>query len=161
MRGIKAIGLLLVVVLASGLCGCGEVIEAIEPTLLFRGVELSLGVSEQDVLPILGEDYTCVETDSCAGLGKDRLYTYPSARLYFFESESGETSLTSISYTDDGVLTADGLYIGCQAEQVLALRGEPTEQGADYLIYRAQTSQLRFTLRDGRVTGIALMAAQE
>ena len=132
-----------------------------EPTLSLCGVQLSIGMSEQAALAALGEDYTLSESVSCAGLGTDRLYTYPSARLYFFAPESGESTLTSVSYTDDGAVTADGLHIGCEVQQVIARRGEPTERGETYLIYRGKAAQLQFTLRDGRVTGISLLSLEE
>ena len=125
-------------------------------TLTYRQVELSVGMDGDALLVSLGNDYTVSEAPSCAGQGVDRLYTYPSLRLYVFAPETGGAVLQSVSYTDDTVKTEQGLCIGSPAEDVMAVHGEPQEQGETALISRQGQSTLTFTLRDGRVTGITL-----
>lgn len=137
---------------------CARVSQKSEPlTLSYRGVALFIGMDEEEMLSALGKDYTVSEAQSCAGQGLDRLYTYPSVRLYVFAPQGGKGTLTSVSYTDDTVMTSDGLYIGCTADEVIARRGEPTQRDAATLVYRQGEAELVFSLRDGHVTGITLM----
>ena len=80
-------------------------------SLRFREVDLTVGMAAEAVIAQLGDDYTVTEAESCAGQGVDRLYTYPSVRLYVFAPTDGEAVISSVSYTDDGAATADGLFI--------------------------------------------------
>lgn len=146
---------LLLVVLAAA-CGQTQTDGEKSLSLEYRGVALTVGMPESEALAALGDDYTLNESESCAGQGLDRMYTYPSLRLYVFAPADGTAKVTSVSYTDDGAITADGLCIGCTAEQVVAARGEPDEQGDTRLCYESGGAVLTFTVRDGRVSGILL-----
>ncbi len=125
-------------------------------SLAYRNVALTVGMPERAALDALGADYTLSESESCAGEGLDRMYTYPSLRLYVFAPVGGQATVTSVSYTDDGAVTADGLHIGCAVEKVTAALGVPDEQSDTRLCYRGDGDQLTFTVRDGRVSGILL-----
>lgn len=125
-------------------------------SLTFRGVELTVGMLESEALAALGDDFTLSESESCAGEGMDRMYTYPSLRLYVFAPAKGTATVTSVSYTDDGVRTAQGLHIGSAAAEVTATLGEADEISDTRICYRSSGSILTFTLRDGRVSGIVL-----
>ena len=141
------------------LCACGPVAPAEEPkplSLSYRGVELTVGAAADEVISALGGDYTMTEADSCAGQGVDRLYTYPSVRLYVFAPVEGEAVISSVSYTDDGAETAQGLRVGSSAEQVIAALGEADEADDTRLIYRGKGSVLTFGLRDGVVVSVVL-----
>lgn len=120
-----------------------------------HGVTLTVGMSEREVLAQLGDGYTVKEAESCAGEGVDRMYTYPSLRIYVFAPTQGEARVTSVSYTDDGVSTG-ALRIGCSEQDVWAALGKPDEAGEGVMIYRRATSVLTVTLRDGRASSIVL-----
>ena len=77
-------------------------------------------------------------------------------RLYVFAPVEGEAVISSVSYTDDGVATADGLRIGSKVEEVVAVMGEPDEKGDARLVYRADGAVLTFGLRDGVVVSVVL-----
>lgn len=125
-------------------------------SLEYRDTVLTVGMSEQAALDALGDDYTLSESESCAGEGLDRMYTYPSLRLYVFAPADGQATVTSVAYTDDGAQTADGLHIGCAVGEVTMALGEPDEQSETRLCYYGDDDQLTFTVRDGRVSGILL-----
>ena len=125
-------------------------------SLEYRDTVLTVGMSEQAALDALGDDYTLSESESCAGKGLDRMYTYPSLRLYVFAPTDGQATVTSVTYTDDGAQTADGLHIGCAVGDVAAALGEPDEQSETRLCYYGDNDQLTFTVRDGWVSGILL-----
>ena len=137
---------------------CAVVPHEDEPalTLTYGQAELAVGMLEEQLLATLGDGFTLSEAQSCAGEGIDRLYTYPSIRLYVFAPVGGEARLTSLTYTDDTVSTADGLRVGSSVQAVIAARGKPSEQSSTYLLYRSQGARLVFSLRDGCVTGITL-----
>ena len=125
-------------------------------SLAYRGVALTVGAAADEVIAALGDDYTVTEAESCAGQGVDRLYTYPSVRLYVFAPTEGEAVISSVSYTDDGAATADGLRIGSQKQDVIAALGEADEASDARLIYRGKGSVLTFGLRDDVVVSVVL-----
>lgn len=140
------------------LCSCAPAPadETSALSLSYRGVELTVGMAADEAIACLGDDYTVTEAESCAGQGMDRMYTYPSVRLYVFAPVEGEAVVSSVSYTDDGVATADGLRIGSKVEEVVAVMGEPDEQNEARLVYRSEAAVLTFGLRDGVVVSVVL-----
>jgi hypothetical protein len=150
---------LLLALLSLGLVACASATRTNETTLAldYRSVTLLIGMPADEAIAALGEDYTLLESESCAGEGVDRMYTYPSARLYVFAPCEGEAVVSAVSYTDDrdGAATKD-VRLGCAAEDVRATFGEPTELGDTRMIYRRGGAVLRVTLREGVVTAIAL-----
>ena len=139
-------------------CGCTPApqSESRVLSLAYRGVDLAIGDAADGVIAQLGDDYTLSEAASCAGQGMDRMYTYPSVRLYVFAPVDGVAVISSVSYIDDGVKTAEGLGIGCSSAQVLTALGEADEASEARLIYRGNGGVLAFGLRDGVVVSIEL-----
>lgn len=140
------------------LISCTPAVPTDEPrslSLSYRGVELTVGAAADGVISALGDDYTMTEAESCAGQGMDRMYTYPSVRLYVFAPVEGVAVISSVSYIDDGVTTG-GLRIGSTAEDVVAAMGEPDEQNEARLVYRSEAAVLTFGLRDGIVVSVVL-----
>ena len=154
----KKTGLFLLVLALALLCACRPTPPNAPRTLSlhYRGVDLTVGMTADAVTARLGDDYTVTEAESCAGQGKDRMITYPSVRLYVFAPVDGEAVISSVSYTDDGVQTADGLHIGSTPEDVIAVMGEPDEKSDARLVYRGEGAVLTFGLRDGAVVSIVL-----
>ncbi len=141
------------------LCACTPQPAPAEPMPLFltyRGVDLTVGMAAQEAIAALGNDYTLKESESCAGQGMDRMYTYPSLSLYVFAPTNGQAIVSSVSYTDDGVRTAQGLCIGCSSADVISAMGEPDEKNDTRLLYRGQGATLTFGLHGGVVVNIVL-----
>lgn len=140
------------------LCACAPApTDEICPlSLSYRGVELTVGMPADEAIAALGEDYTLKESESCAGQGMDRMYTYSSMRLYVFAPVEGEAVVSSVSYTDDGAQTAQGLRIGSTSSDVIAALGEADEADDARLIYRGKGCVLTFGLRDGVVVSVVL-----
>lgn len=136
-------------------CAPEEPSKAPSLALDYHGVTLTVGMAEEEALAALGDGYTLSEAESCAGEGVDRMYTYPSMRLYVFAPGEGSATVSSVSYTDDGVET-NGMRIGSTADEVRAALGEPDEASESALIYRREAIVLRVTLRDGRASDILL-----
>ena len=147
------------VLLLSLLCACAPTPSGDEPAVLslrYRDVDLTIGMAADAVIAQLGDDYTMTEAESCAGQGVDRMYTYPSVRLYVFAPAGGEAVISSVSYTDDGVQTALGLRLGCHSADVIAAMGQADEISDAKLVYRSGGSVLTFGLRDDLVVSIVL-----
>lgn len=140
------------------LCACTPIpTDDVQPlSLSYRGVELTVGMAADEVMAQLGNDYTMSEAESCAGQGMDRMYRYPSVQLYVFAPLHGEARITSVSYTDDGVQSAQGVRIGCSAVDVIAAMGQADEESETRLIYRGKESVLTIGLRDGVVVSVVL-----
>ena len=156
MKKIHMVVLLLALVL---LCSCtpnSPAKESLTLSLAYRGVALTVGMPADEALAALGDDYTMTEAESCAGQGVDRMYTYPSVRLYVFAPVEGEAVVSSVSYTDDGVQTVDALRIGSTAAEVVAVMGEPDGKSDARLVYRSDGAVLTFGLRDGIVVSVVL-----
>ena len=137
-------------------CAPSQENETVSLSLEYRGAVLTVGMSESEAISALGDDWTLSESESCAGDGLDRMYTYPSLRLYVFAPADGQATVTSVAYTDDGAVTVDGLHIGCAVGEVTMALGEPDEQSETRLCYYGDNDQLTFAVRDGRVSGILL-----
>ncbi|MBE6621282.1 MAG: hypothetical protein E7625_08010 [Ruminococcaceae bacterium] len=147
------------VLLLSLLCACAPIPSGDEPAVLslrYRDVDLTVGMAAETVIAQLGDDYTMTEAESCAGQGQDRMYTYPSVRLYVFVPVDGEAVVSSVSYTDDGVQTADGLHVGSSSSDVVSALGKADETSDARLIYRGKGAVLTFGLRDGVVVSMVL-----
>ncbi len=153
-RIIVAIALFLLLFCACAPLPSGN--EAAPLSLHYRGLDLTVGMAADAVIAQLGDDYTVTEAESCAGQGVDRMYTYPSVRLYVFVPVDGEAVVSSVSYTDDGVQTALGLRLGCHSADVTAAMGQADEVSDARLVYRDEGSVLTFGLRDGVVVSIVL-----
>lgn len=139
------------------LVACSQTPSTQRPPLVLRYREqsIAIGAAIEPLLAALGEDYTVEEAASCAGIGKDYVYTYPSLRLYVFAPEGGAAVVTSACYTDDGA-AYQTLTIGSAAETVTSVMGTPDEQSASRLVYRAEGVTLTFSLREGVVTAMVL-----
>ncbi|MBE6661047.1 MAG: hypothetical protein E7605_06545 [Ruminococcaceae bacterium] len=153
----KRMTLVLTIVLVL-LCACAPAPADETSALLlsYRGVELTVGMAADEAIARLGDDYTVTEAESCAGQGMDRMYTYSSMRLYVFAPVEGEAVVSSVSYTDDGAQTAQGLRIGSTSSDVIAALGEADEADDARLIYRGKGCVLTFGLRDGVVVSVVL-----
>ncbi len=132
--------------------------EARELSLSYGGQELTVGMSEEELVARIGEANAREETPSCAGAGVDRLLSYPSLRVYVFAETGGQAVVRAISYTDDGAETAQGLGIGSPVDQVITALGEPDAREDGRLCYLGAHERLIFLFREARVTGILLEA---
>ena len=141
------------------LCACAPGQEDGDNTqplcLSYREVNVTVGAPIEELLNALGEDYTMEEAASCAGIGKDYIYTYPSLRIYVFAPEGGVAVVTSACYTDDGA-AHKGVTIGSGADAVVAALGQPDEKTDSRITYKADGVTLTFTLRDGAVSAVVL-----
>lgn len=151
------LGVLLCVFLTVTAPGCQSTADGERRlSLTYRGQELTIGMSEETLVSLVGEESAWEETPSCAGAGVDRLLLYPSLRVYVFAPTNGQAVVRAISYTDDGVQTAQGLHIGSPVDQVIMALGEADAREEGRLYYNGAGTRLVFLFREAHVTGIIL-----
>lgn len=117
-----------------------------------KNVSFSVGDDADEVTARLGECNSSSSAPSCAGEGIDEVYRYNGFKI-FAHRANGRTTITEIEVTNDTLPTAEGVFIGDDADKIKEIYGE----GEDFsggVEYRAEGCRLRFFITDGRVTGI-------
>lgn len=122
------------------------------------GVTVSIDENMAGVLDALGEPQSYFEAASCAFDGLDKTYTY-SGFIITTRPDGDTDFVNSILLTDDSVTTSEGIYIGCQAEEVTAAYGESESDMDGVLSYTRGSSALNFILNDGAVISIEYLPA--
>ena len=109
---------------------------------------LTLGMSIDDVVALLGEPSDEFEAPDCAIDDKVVVYNYNDYELDFAYNSDG-SKLISISFLDDIPMTEEGLCIGNTREQVGSIYGEQNPEENEY-IYKKGNTELHFIF-DGQV----------
>ena len=106
-----------------------------------------------DVTSLLGEPLDRQTAPSCVHEGDDIVYTYDGLEIATSPSPAGQY-ITSITLTSDVYETAEGIYIGSSADEMIAAYGE-TEARFGRYEYKKGNSTLTFMTDDaGTVTAI-------
>ena len=110
-----------------------------------------------DVLKALGEPLSFFEAASCAFEGMDKTYTY-SGFVITTRPDGEKDYVNSIRLTDDSVVTPEGVYIGCSADDVTAAYGEGSRT-ENVISYTKGNTAMNFVLEGGKVISIEYLAA--
>lgn len=158
--------ILLAVACVLSLCACGgEATQNTEPqqttppaeeqgyTFTYEGVKIRLGFDVGDTVSDLGAPKDRAVTESCAFGGNDIVYDYRSVKIST-NDEQGFERVYCIELVDDMAQTEEGIKIGATAEDVTAAYGEATTTNAGGMIYSKGGMELRFLMKDGKVTSI-------
>lgn len=105
-----------------------------------------------DVLAALGDPQSYYEAASCAFDGLDKIYTYAGFTISTYPDGDNDY-INSILLTDDSVSTAEGIYIGCTEEDVIAAYGECDRLG-NVLKYTKGSTAINFVFEDDTVISI-------
>ncbi|MBQ3065559.1 MAG: hypothetical protein IJC98_04930 [Clostridia bacterium] len=133
---------------------------------LDNGVSIVLGGAAADALAVLGEYDDIMEAPNCVYVGMDRVYTWNGLyTVTTMPSSDGTEIVTEISLLSDLVTwQEDGgdLYIGCTADEVYAVLGDPdsSEFGLERFSLSADAS-VSIMLDDGYASSITLIFTQE
>lgn len=165
MKKIIAICLLLSCLVGT-LAACKEKKEP-EPTaepyaFACFGIEIVVGKEYATVSSTLSAQNPTVSTkSSCLGGvdGEDVTYVFAGFHIQTFRHSGGE-EIRWIVLDDDSTTTKEGIAIGVSRDAVIAAYGTPKEETASLLTYQHGESELRFNMRDGRVTGISYCVVQ-
>jgi hypothetical protein len=126
------------------------------------GIEITVGSEYSTVSGTLSAKNPTVSTkSSCLGGvdGEDVTYVFAGFHIQTFRHSGGE-EIRWIVLDDDSHTTKEGIAIGATKDAVTAAYGAPKSETATLLTYQSGASELRFTLRDGHVTGISYCVAQ-
>lgn len=117
-----------------------------------KNVTFSVGDDADEVTARLGECNSSASAPSCAGEGFDEVYRYNGFRIIVHRDAKG-AKITEIDLSSDLLPTAEGVFIGDDADKIKEIYGEGDgfSGGVEYI---AEGCRLRFFITDGRVTGI-------
>lgn len=144
------------------LCACGSDGDAKNWTFQTGSVTIEIGGNCADALKTL--ESTCKNksaTGSCwKDTGEDVVYQFDGFRLKTYRTKENDPkeTLLAVEFTTDGVKTPEGITVGSTTDAVKKAYGTPTTEDSSTLTYDRGTSRLRFTLRDGKVTGVSYLA---
>lgn len=133
-------------------CGGGSQIS--QPYSFRHGsATMTPGTLAKDALTSLGSPQSFSESGSCGGIpGTDKVYRYTGFTVYTTPGTEGDV-ITEIVLNDDSVQTPEGLSIGSTEQTVKDALGIGQQSGETW-VYTSGTTQLIFTMRDGKVAGI-------
>lgn len=127
----------------------------------YNGVKLTLGASADKIISALGEYRDKKEIGDCGGLGAQVKYSYASFDVYVLESKSDGNVIDQITFRDDLVETSEGACIGMSIDEIKLKTGTPTGSSDTSLEYLSGSKLLKFTVADGKITGIDYMTVSE
>ena len=122
-----------------------------------NGYIVSIDDNMADVLAALGEPLSYFEATSCAFEGLDKTYTY-SGFVITTRPDGDQDYVNSILLTDDSVVTPEGVYIGCSADDVTAAYGEGSRT-ENVISYSKGNSAMNFVLEGDKVISIEYLPA--
>ena len=164
----SALALLLILVSCSG--GGGNIVltddedsgthDSGEVFSFSGGTNISLAPHDnlESFIKAAGEPLSYEESNSCAYLGLDKVWTYSGYTIYSYPVD-GVDYLLQLVFTDDSVKTSEGISIGATEAEVKAAYGDVFETVGNAICYTRGDTVLQFGLKDGRVTSIVYNAA--
>lgn len=132
----KITALILAMLLTLALCACGDAGDKNDDgevgytpdygELYYISGDVKFGVMDpaDEVLEALGEPQDTFESDSCAYQGKDMFYYYDGFEVMVNDID-GTRRITGITLADDTVSNPQGVKIGMDMAEALALMGDP------------------------------------
>lgn len=134
-------------------CGGGENPPEEKQNYVFAvsGTEIAIDADAAPILEALGawRDYS--ESNSCAFVGLDKVYTYGGFELQTYPKD-GKDYVYMVELYDDSVTTKEGIAIGASKDAVTAAYGNADQQTDNSLTYTGKTMHLTFLFReDGSV----------
>ncbi len=120
---------------------------------VYQGVEIRLNADMAPILEQLGEPISYTEAASCAFEGLDKTYYYGS--FYIDTYPDGDKDYVyDFWFSDDGVATTEGLYIGATEDLVTAAYPDAVYNGENAWTLTTEEGVLTILMADGVVTSI-------
>ena len=131
----------------------------------YGNVDIKVGGKAAPVLEALkGKEPTVSSKASCLSGedGEDVTYVYGGFRIETFRLKEGDADeqIRRVVFLDDSVVTKEGVTVGATVQKVKDTYGTPSDETAYRIDYNGKGMCLRFTLRDGTVTGVSYEVAE-
>ena len=117
------------------------------------GQDIYVCAEAAPVLSGLPEPRDIFESPSCAFEGMDITYFYPGFELTTYP-ENGREHVLSVVFTDDGVTTPEGVYLGGALADMEKAYGGGYERSGGQYTYTRGAGSLIFTIEDDIIAGI-------
>jgi hypothetical protein len=126
---------------------------------VYNGTSIYLGEYSERILGELGSAFDYEESDSCTSDGIMKTYYYGGFNFSTYikdnPNETGKDRIFSIALTDDGVSTAEGIYIGQTVDEMIAVYGaEYEEMPGFYYRYNKNGVGLSFDVDDNIIIAV-------
>ena len=169
----RIIAFMLMALMLFALCACGDntpenntdvpevAVEKTYDKLCYVSGDVKFGIGDDanEVMSALGEPMGTFEAESCAYQGKDYFYYYDGFELMANEFD-GKLIITGITVDDDTVQIPQGVKIGMDIEEALALMElEHTDNGTVYKFTEGSTILRIRAGEDGTVAAIEYCTA--
>ena len=169
----KIITFFLAALMLFALCACGDnqpennttdtevAVEKTYDKLFYASGDVKFGIGDDanEIIAALGEPMGTFEAESCAYQGKDYFYYYDGFELMANDFD-GKLLITGITVDDDTVQIPQGVKIGMDIEEALALMDvEHTDNGSVYKFTEGSTILRIRAGEDGTVAAIEYCTA--
>ncbi len=125
--------------------------------ITYNGNKIELGADATALLGPLGTPISESEMGACGDMGTVTKYVYDTIELFVLKNGSKAT-VDQITFRSDLIKTPEGITIGSSADDVIKAIGENCAKKTDSEIrYTNGKKNIKFTLRDGSVTGVDYM----
>lgn len=163
----KKCSLLLLTVLLLALMACGSktaAFSAEDISLSVNGSALTAETKMEDILTILGGEYTYAEAISCVYEGMDKTYEYADWTIYTYP-DGAQDRLMELYCVGGDVKTSKGITFGSGKNEIVAQYGDDYAETGSMISYELPASgpdmlpaSLYFELDAGKVAAIGIVA---
>ncbi len=123
-------------------------------TFVYNNVKMVPNQLVDSIIAALGNDYTYLESPSCAYVGLDKVYAYKGFTIYTYPDSKSADHISQIVITDDSVSTPEGIRIGDAAEKIAETYGRDYQDLNGAYVYTRGKTKLGFVIKDGKVFSI-------
>ena len=126
----------------------------------YNGVNIILGEPIERVLGELGPALDSYEYAACAFEGDARMYLYGGFEIATYMRDGADVDrVYSVTFNDDSVMTAEGVYIGLNFASAEAAYGSEYEEIPGCYIYTLAGTHLSFNVDGSVITTITYEVA--
>ncbi|MCL1858171.1 MAG: hypothetical protein FWF92_02935 [Oscillospiraceae bacterium] len=122
---------------------------------IYNGAIVYMGDYIGEVLDEIGAHSDYYESESCTSDGMMQTYCYSGFEIYTYaRTDAEEYRVFSVAFIDDGVSTAEGLYIGQTIGDMIDIYGNDYESLPGFYKYKKNGTGLSFDVDGNIITAI-------
>ena len=122
---------------------------------IYNGVDIYMGEYIENVISKIGAGSDSFISESCTSEGMMITHIYGGFEISAYaKTEGDEYRIFSIELRDDSVATAEKIYIGQTADDMIAVYGTDYEDIFGFYRYNKNGAALGFSVDGGVITGI-------